>query len=310
MVGRIPIVNVTPVIDLPGMDPRLPAKATEREPFPVRACVYREGHDRLGAEVVLIDPDGQRRPPVRMQGYGVEPDQYVAWVTPDVPGAWAFEVQAWSDPIATWQHAAGLKIPAQVDVELMFTEGRLLLERILAGLKGRSAAIRKQIAILTAALEAAADAERPDAVRLAAMQAPDVVAVMAAHPLRELLTTAGPFPVLRGPEPRAVRKLVRVLSALRGRDPEQAHGESAERKLQDRRKAPRRGGRDGLRRDLPATDPPDRRGQPQRAQQHADTRAGRPRLTVGDRLQGRWARRHPSGSRKVPGLRRLRATGQ
>ena len=38
-------------------------------------------------------------------------------------------MQAWSDPIGTWQHAAGLKIPAGVDVDLMFTEGRLLLER-------------------------------------------------------------------------------------------------------------------------------------------------------------------------------------
>ena len=55
------------------------------------------------------------------------PDRYDAWVTPDVGGAWTFEVHAWSDPIATWEHNAGLKIPAGVDVELMFEEGRLLL---------------------------------------------------------------------------------------------------------------------------------------------------------------------------------------
>ena len=30
------------------------------------ALVFREGHDELGAEVVLTDPDGVRRPPVRM----------------------------------------------------------------------------------------------------------------------------------------------------------------------------------------------------------------------------------------------------
>ncbi len=195
MVGRIPIVNVAPVIDLSGVDTRLPAKATEREPFPVTACVYREGHDRLGAEIVLIDPEGLRRSPVRMQTYGIEPDQYVAWVTPDAPGEWAFEVQAWSDPIATWQHAAGLKIPAQVDVELMFTEGQLLLEQVRAGLTGRTAAIRKQVAIVSAAMEAAADTTRPAAARLAALQAPDVIAVLTANPIRELLTTAGPFPV-------------------------------------------------------------------------------------------------------------------
>lgn len=62
MVGRIPIMNVTPLVDLG----RQPAKATVGEPLPVTASVFREGHDQLGAEVVLIGPDGRRRPPVRM----------------------------------------------------------------------------------------------------------------------------------------------------------------------------------------------------------------------------------------------------
>ena len=35
------------------------------------------------------------------------PDFYEATITPDVAGPWTFEVQAWSDPIGTWQHAAG-----------------------------------------------------------------------------------------------------------------------------------------------------------------------------------------------------------
>ena len=49
MVGRIPVMDVMPVVDLG----RRPAKATLGEPFPVRATVFREGHDLLGAEVVL-----------------------------------------------------------------------------------------------------------------------------------------------------------------------------------------------------------------------------------------------------------------
>src|SRR6478672_4450167 len=126
MVGRIPVMNVMPVVDLG----RQAAKATVGEPFPVTATVFREGHDKLGAEVVLTGPDGQRRAPVRMEKDPEVPDRYGAWVTPDSPGTWTFEVQAWSDPIATWEHAAGLKIPAGVDVDLMFTEGRLLLERV------------------------------------------------------------------------------------------------------------------------------------------------------------------------------------
>ena len=46
------------------------AQATVHEPLPVSATVFREGHDKLGAEVVLVAPDGSKRPPVRMSPYG------------------------------------------------------------------------------------------------------------------------------------------------------------------------------------------------------------------------------------------------
>ena len=121
-------MDVSPVVDLG----RQAAKATAGEPMPVRASVFREGHDQLSAEVVLTDPAGKRREPVRMLKDGEVPDRYAAWVTPDAEGAWTFEIQAWSDPIATWQHDAGIKIPAGVDVELMFTEAGLILDRVLA----------------------------------------------------------------------------------------------------------------------------------------------------------------------------------
>src|SRR4051812_47905635 len=187
MVGRIPVMNVMPVVDLG----RQPAKATVGEPFPVSATVFREGHDKLGAEVVLTGPDGVRRAPVRMVKHDEVPDRYDAQVTPDAPGSWTFEVQAWSDPIATWEHNAGIKIPAGVDVELMFTEGRLLLERVLAGL-GRKE--KDAATVLRGGIDAAADEGRPAGARLAALQSPELLAVLAAHPLRELVTVEGPFP--------------------------------------------------------------------------------------------------------------------
>jgi len=195
MVGRIPVMDVMPQVDRG----RQQAKATRGEPFPVSATVFREGHDQLGAEVVLTGPDGVRRPPVRMHkltdGHPDVPDRYVAWVTPDLEGAWTFEVQAWSDPMATWHHDAGIKIPAGIDVELMFAEGRLLLEKVREGLeeldRRKSAAERR---IVTAAIAAAADVDRPAGARLAVLQSAELDAVIQAHPLRDLLTTEGPFP--------------------------------------------------------------------------------------------------------------------
>ncbi len=187
MVGRIPVMDVSPEVDRG----RQPAKAAVGEPFPVRASVFREGHDRLGAEVVLTDPAGQRRPPVRMRQVDGVPDLHEAWVTPDAPGLWLFEIQAWSDPLGTWEHAAGIKIPADIDTELMFAEGRLLLERVRDSLGRQDTADAR---VVDAAVDAATDTDRPVAARLAVLQADDLADVFARHPLRDLVSVEGPFP--------------------------------------------------------------------------------------------------------------------
>jgi len=185
-------MDVMPLVDLG----RQPAKATVGEPMPVRATVFREGHDLLGCEVVVTAPDGTREPPVRMREEAPGTDRYVAWVTPPAEGAFTFEVQSWSDPLGTWLHDGPIKIEAGVDVELMFTEARLLLERVQDGFdklkhrKGRSA----EADTLKGAIEAAKDARRPVEARLAVLTSPELVAVLDAHPIRDLLTTEGPFP--------------------------------------------------------------------------------------------------------------------
>ena len=188
MVGRIPILEVMPLVDCG----RLPAKATVGEPFPVRATVIREGHDQLSAEAVLIGPDRKRRPPVRMTTSTTTPDRYTAWVTPDAAGAWTFEVQSWSDPLATWHHDAAIKIRAGVDVELMFTEGRLLLQRVQRSLPRKETAGRET---LKAAIAAAKDTRRPAEARLAALEDDALWELLTAHPLREMVTSSGPYPV-------------------------------------------------------------------------------------------------------------------
>ena len=204
MVGRIPVMDVMPLVDLG----RLPAKATAGEALPVRASVFREGHDKLGAEVVLVAPDGSRRAPVRMVPEGDTPDRYVAWVTPDEEGAWTFEVHAWSDPLATWEHDAGLKIPAGVDVELMFTEAGLLLDRVAKELDDRATVDRpedhaREVEVVRGAASAARDTARPVEARLAALQSHELVSLLSAHPLRELVTVEGPYP-LYADRPRAL----------------------------------------------------------------------------------------------------------
>nr|WP_027863273.1 alpha-1,4-glucan--maltose-1-phosphate maltosyltransferase [Marmoricola sp. URHB0036] len=186
MVGRIPVMDVAPLVNR-GQNP---AKASVGEPFDVSALVFREGHDQLGAEVVLTDPDGVRRPPVRM---GDVPDQLLrlsASVLADAEGAWTYEIQSWSDVIGTWLHDAGIKIRAGVDVELMFAEGVLLLERVAS----EGDLDRGQRAIVKDAIKAVKDTDRPVGARLAAAESDALTQVFAEHPLRDLLTVEGPFP--------------------------------------------------------------------------------------------------------------------
>ena len=179
-------MDVTPVVD----HGRYPAKSVVGEPFTVTALVFREGHDALNADVVLTDPSGVRRPWTRMTRVeGDEPDRWSADVVPDEPGPWTFEIEAWGDPVATWRHAAEIKIPAEIDVELMFAEGALVLERVAENLP-RKGSDRSTIKDATKAVR---DAGRPAAVRFAAAISPAVDEVLSRHPLRELVTTEGPY---------------------------------------------------------------------------------------------------------------------
>ena len=56
MIGRIPIVDVAPVVGCG----RWPAKAVVGETVVVGATVFREGHDAVNANVVLSDPSGRQ----------------------------------------------------------------------------------------------------------------------------------------------------------------------------------------------------------------------------------------------------------
>ena len=178
---------VTPVVE----GGRYPAKATVGESLPVTAVVFREGHDAVNADVVLTGPDGVRRPWTRMLPDPEEPNLWHAEVTPDEVGPWSFEVEGWSDPIATWRHDAQIKIPAGIDVELMFAEGALLLDRVAEALPKRS----EDRQVVIEAVTAMRDTTRPEPVRYSAAVSPAVDDVLSRHPLRDLVSAEGPYPL-------------------------------------------------------------------------------------------------------------------
>ncbi|OPF79502.1 alpha-1,4-glucan--maltose-1-phosphate maltosyltransferase [Streptomyces antioxidans] len=186
MIGRIPILDIRPLIDCG----RRPAKAVVDETFEVSATVFREGHDAVNANVVLRDPSGRSGPWTPMHELDPGTDRWGAEVTPGAPGRWTYTVEAWSDPVATWRHHARIKIPAGIDTDLVLEEGARLHERAAAGVPkndGREAVL--------AAVDGLRDERRPVADRLAAALAPDVTDALDRHPLRELVTSSRPMPL-------------------------------------------------------------------------------------------------------------------
>ncbi|MBN3931490.1 alpha-1,4-glucan--maltose-1-phosphate maltosyltransferase [Streptomyces verrucosisporus] len=187
MIGRIPVLDVHPLVDCG----RRPAKAVAGETFRVSATVFREGHDAVGANVVLRDPSGSPGPWTPMRELAPGTDRWGADVTPGSEGRWSYTVEAWGDPVGTWRHNARIKIPAGIDAELTLTEGALLHERAAAGVPGDDG----RAAVLEA-VEALRDTSRPVAARLAAALAPEVVSALERHPLREPVTATRPLPLL------------------------------------------------------------------------------------------------------------------
>ena len=223
MIGRIPILDVQPVIECGAY----PAKAVCGEAFDVSATVFREGHEMLGAGVALRRPDGHREPLAAMHELAPGTDRLGARVMVTSAGLWHFRVEAWGDPVAGWRHDAAIKVPLGQDTELMLTAGALLFERAAKNIRpaapgpgsrpgkssrpgktgppaARAAAAEDPAVAWAAAARAALDgvAARlrdpaiPAAARLAAALNPEITAILAARPLRDLLTRSRWCPVM------------------------------------------------------------------------------------------------------------------
>ncbi|MFJ3981793.1 alpha-1,4-glucan--maltose-1-phosphate maltosyltransferase [Streptomyces fungicidicus] len=187
-IGRIPVRDVRPSVDCG----RRPAKAVVGEAFEVTATLFREGHDAVAANVVLKDPEGRPGPYTPMRELAPGTDRWGAEVVAaGGPGRWTFRVEAWGDPVATWRGVATIKVPAGIDTGLVLEEGADLYERAAAGVPRGDGK-----AVLLAAAGILRDDSLPCATRLAGALTPEVDAVLARHPLRELVTSSDPLPLL------------------------------------------------------------------------------------------------------------------
>lgn len=151
LLPRIPILDLSPQVD----EGHWAASAFSGEVVPFRATAFREGHDRIGVDLLLLDPSGTQTEH-HMHALAPGTDRWEVEVQLEQEGLWRYRVQAYADEYATWRHNAEVKIPAGIDVELMLTIAHDILTTAAAD-KRRSTAERRH---LSEAARVVADADR------------------------------------------------------------------------------------------------------------------------------------------------------
>jgi len=186
LINRIPVTDISPTVFFGG--DFVPVKAIAGEEIPVSATIFREGHDLLGADVVLYNSQGKEisRSVMREEWHGG--DRYQGSVRIPAQGDYTFTIDSYDHPFATWIHDAEIKIPADIDAELMCTIGRQIFE---AKLEEDPTAK----AILTSAIKTLRDTSLSAMNRFSQTSTPEIRAYFTTNPLRRLVTSTQHFPI-------------------------------------------------------------------------------------------------------------------
>jgi starch synthase (maltosyl-transferring) len=185
--GRLGIDDVSPLISCG----RYPSKAVVGEHIPVRATVWREGHDAVAATVVWRGPNDKSERLTRMDVDDEFADSWMARICPDATGMWTFRIDAWSDPWSTWRHAVEVKVAAAQTAEELANDlesGALLLDRA-----ARRFPHNGERAMLVSAAAALRDTDHPLPVRIAEALSEPIRKYMWDNPLRDLVTRGRKF---------------------------------------------------------------------------------------------------------------------
>lgn len=191
MIGRLGIDDVRPTVS----GGKYPAKAVVGEVVPIFAEVWREGHDKISATLVLHGPKDSEVAPKKvklpMRAHRDLVDQRHAIIVPDVPGTWRFRIDAWSDPMATWRHAVTAKIEAGQGEEELANDleiGARLFER--AARKARRSD-RKGLLRIAEGLRQEGDLR----ARVAPGLAPETLHLLERFPVRDFITRGEPHEI-------------------------------------------------------------------------------------------------------------------
>ena len=194
MINRIPVTDIAPAVFFGGVF--VPVKAIPGETIPVSATIFREGHDALGAQVVLYDSKNKEISRSSLREKWHNGDAYEGEITIPSRGDFTFAIETFDNPFATWIHDAEIKISADIDAELMCTIGRIVFEEKL---KEDSSAKK----LLEPAIKILSDRKIAPLNRFSQTSTATIREYFFNNPLRKLVTYSEHYPV-RADHPRAL----------------------------------------------------------------------------------------------------------
>ncbi|MDR2508830.1 MAG: DUF3416 domain-containing protein [Candidatus Ancillula sp.] len=190
LIERFPVLSASPLFE----GGRFPAKIAVGEIFPVSAKIFREGHDFVSGTCVIKEKNGKTVTSHSMKQVGFEGDDdfWGLAKAPDIPGEYSIHIESWSDTYHTWEHVAWIKIPQNIDIELVFEEGARIFERW-----SKSANISpKDRESLNGVVTVMRDKSLTPDNRLARASSDDVHNIWEKTPFRELISISKPQPLI------------------------------------------------------------------------------------------------------------------
>ena len=118
MIGRFPILDISPVVEFGGE--QVGVKAIPDESIKVSATIIREGHEGFAANVNLIDPKGRTVSSSTMQEIWPGSSRYEAEIRPTTLGTWHFQIEVKAENPGEFRKtllATSPKFPIEVERE-------------------------------------------------------------------------------------------------------------------------------------------------------------------------------------------------
>ncbi len=186
MIGRIPISNISPAVLFGGEF--VPAKATPGEELTISATIFREGHDAVGARILLHSATGKLISTTPMKEIWPGSDRFAGSVSLTQLGDFTFLIEGFDDPYATWRHDSEIKMSANIDTELCCEMGALIIEETISQ-------DPEAEPLLEMALQALRDKKMAPANRFSAASTDPIRQYFQSSPLRRLVTQSSALPI-------------------------------------------------------------------------------------------------------------------